>query len=106
MNCTGKVGVVTGAANTIGRESAWAFAARGPERFALTSTTRGWRVAHEHEREAEPDHCDVSSANDVERLMAAANRHDRPSALICNAAIQYERTVEDTPRKIGTACLR
>jgi NAD(P)-dependent dehydrogenase (short-subunit alcohol dehydrogenase family) len=46
---------------------------------------------------AEAVRCDVSEPDDVERLMAAAEERGGPHAIVSNAAIQYERTIEDTP---------
>ena len=46
--------------------------------------------------QAEAHACDVSSHVDVERVMAAAEAHGGPSALVCNAAIQVELNVEQT----------
>ncbi len=39
----------------------------------------------------------MSDAGEVEQLMAAAEARGGPHALVSNAAIQYERTIEDTP---------
>ena len=93
--------VVTGAARGIGRAIAERLAAAGAyticadldlaelEQVAATIEAAGGRVqAHR---------CDVSDPEDVERLMAAADQHGGPNALVSNAAIQYERTIEDTP---------
>jgi NAD(P)-dependent dehydrogenase (short-subunit alcohol dehydrogenase family) len=44
--------------------------------------------------------CDVSDPDDVERLVAAAERHGGPHSLVCNAAIQYEETIENTPPEV------
>jgi NAD(P)-dependent dehydrogenase (short-subunit alcohol dehydrogenase family) len=97
----GKTAVVTGAARGIGRAVAERLAAEGAytlcadvdpdelERVSGAIQAAGGR--------AEAHRCDVSNPDDVERLMAAAEAHGGPHALVSNAAIQYERTIEDTP---------
>lgn len=96
-----KTVVVTGAARGIGRAIAERLAAAGAyticadldlaelEQVAAMIEAAGGRVqAHR---------CDVSDPDDVEQLMAAAEQHGGPHALVSNAAIQYERTIEETP---------
>jgi NAD(P)-dependent dehydrogenase (short-subunit alcohol dehydrogenase family) len=97
----GKVSVVTGAATGIGRAIAERLAAEGAltlcadvdaegiEGTAAAITAAGGR--------AEAHLCDVSDAGQVEALMAAAEHHGGPHAIVSNAAIQYEHTLEDTP---------
>jgi NAD(P)-dependent dehydrogenase (short-subunit alcohol dehydrogenase family) len=96
-----KVCVVTGAGTGIGRAIAERLAAEG----ALTlcadidgdgaqATAAGIEAAGGR---AEGHVCDVSDADQVEAVMAAAERHGGPHAIVSNAAVQYERTVEDTP---------
>ncbi len=101
MRMQGKTAVVTGAATGIGRAIAERLAAEGGHAFctdidveALERVVAGIRAAGGR---AEALRCDVSSAEDVERLMAEAEAAGGPHALVSNAAIQYERTIEDTP---------
>jgi NAD(P)-dependent dehydrogenase (short-subunit alcohol dehydrogenase family) len=96
----GKTAVVTGAARGIGRAVAERLAAAGAlvicadvdvaelERVKAAIEAAGGR--------AEAERCDVSNPDDVERLMAVAEQHGGPHALVSNAAIQHERTIEDT----------
>jgi NAD(P)-dependent dehydrogenase (short-subunit alcohol dehydrogenase family) len=101
MRMEGKVAVVTGAAAGIGR----AIAKRLAEEGALTlcadvNEESVEDVASEirgRGGQAEAHHVDVSSPEDVERLMTAAEAHRGPHAIVSNAAVQYERTVEETP---------
>jgi NAD(P)-dependent dehydrogenase (short-subunit alcohol dehydrogenase family) len=95
-----KTAVVTGAARGIGRAIAERLAAAGAytlcadvdieelERVSAVIESAGGRV--------EAHRCDVSDPDDVERLMAAAEQRGGPHAVVSNAAIQYERTIEDT----------
>jgi NAD(P)-dependent dehydrogenase (short-subunit alcohol dehydrogenase family) len=78
----GKVSVVTGAATGIGRAIAERLAAEGAVVLCADVDGDGVRAA---------------AAAQVEALMAAAGRHGGPDAIVSNAAVQYERTVEDTP---------
>jgi NAD(P)-dependent dehydrogenase (short-subunit alcohol dehydrogenase family) len=96
-----KTVVVTGAARGIGAAIARRLAAEGActicadmdgeelERVAEAIQSSGGR--------AEAHSCDVSEPADVEQIMVAAERQGGPNALVSNAAIQYERTIEDTP---------
>ncbi len=97
----GKVAVVTGSATGIGRAIAERLASEGA--LALCADIDGGGVEQTATRirdaggSAESYTCDVADPADVERLMAAAEARGGPNALVSNAAIQYERTVEDTP---------
>ncbi len=101
MRMDDKTVVVTGAARGIGRAIAQRLAVAGAhvvaadvdldELRALSAAIRGAGGRVEVRR------CDVSDPEDVEGLMAAAEALGGPHALVSNAAIQYERTIEDTP---------
>jgi NAD(P)-dependent dehydrogenase (short-subunit alcohol dehydrogenase family) len=97
----GKVVVVTGAARGIGRAIAERLAAAGA--YTLCGDVEldeleQVRAAIEGDGgRAEIHRCDVSEPDEVEHLLASAERHGGPHALVSNAAIQYERTIEDTP---------
>ena len=101
MRMEGKVSVVTGAGTGIGRAVAERFAAEGAltlcadiDGDAAEATAEAIAAAGGR---AEGHRCDVSDAGQVEAVMAAAERHGGPHAVVSNAAIQYERTLEDTP---------
>jgi NAD(P)-dependent dehydrogenase (short-subunit alcohol dehydrogenase family) len=97
----GKVSVVTGSATGIGRSVAERLAGEGALVLCADVDGEGVRSAVEAIEaaggRAEAHVCDVSDAGQVEALMAAAERLGGPHAIVSNAAIQYERTVEDTP---------
>jgi 3-oxoacyl-[acyl-carrier protein] reductase len=97
----GKVAVVTGAATGIGRAIARRLAAEGALTLCADVDQEGAdRTVGEIGAaggRAEAHRCDVSDAGEVEQLMAAAEARGGPHALVSNAAIQYERTIEDTP---------
>jgi NAD(P)-dependent dehydrogenase (short-subunit alcohol dehydrogenase family) len=97
----GKVAVVTGAATGIGRAIARRLAAEGALTLCADVDQEGsdrtlGEIGAAGGR-AEAHRCDVSDAGEVEQLMAAAEARGGPHALVSNAAIQYERTIEDTP---------
>ena len=96
-----KVCVVTGAGTGIGRAIAERLAGEGAltlcadiDADAVQATAAGIEAAGGR---AEAHVCDVSDADQVEAVMAAAERRGGPHAIVSNAAVQYERTVEDTP---------
>ncbi len=101
MRMQGKVAVVTGAGTGIGRAIARRLAEEGALTLCADIDADGVReTAAEITADggqAEAHTCDVSSPEQVEAVMAAAERHGGPHAIVSNAAIQYERTVEDTP---------
>lgn len=96
-----KTVVVTGAARGIGRAIAERLAAAGAHTLGadvdleeLQTVSSAIQAAG---GKAEAHRCDVSDPDDVEALMAAAEARGGPHALVCNAAIQYEETIENTP---------
>jgi NAD(P)-dependent dehydrogenase (short-subunit alcohol dehydrogenase family) len=95
-----KIVVVTGAAKGIGRAISRRFGAEGwrvlcsdvdrtelDQTVGLITEAGGLGEAHT---------CDVSDAEDVERVMSAAEAHGGPHAVVCNAAIQVELDAEET----------
>jgi NAD(P)-dependent dehydrogenase (short-subunit alcohol dehydrogenase family) len=96
-----KTAVVTGAARGIGAAIARRLAAEGAYTICadvdVEELERVAEAIQDSGGRAEAQSCDVSEPRDVEQLMAAAERHRGPDALVSNAAIQYERTIEDTP---------
>lgn len=96
-----KTVVVTGAARGIGRAVAERLAAAGAYTVCADVDLDELQAVASAIKEAggaaEAHRCDVSHPEDVEALMAAAERCGGPDALVCNAAIQYEETIEDTP---------
>lgn len=97
----GKTAVVTGAATGIGRAIAERLAGEGAVTLCADVDADGADMTaaaiHEAGGRAKALRCDVSDPQDVEALMAAAEAEGGPHALVSNAAIQYERTIEDTP---------
>lgn len=101
MRMDDKIVVVTGAARGIGRAIAERIADAGAYTICadvdvdeLQNVLAAIEAAGGR---GEVHRCDVSDPDDVERVMGAAEAHGGPHALVSNAAIQYERTIEDTP---------
>jgi NAD(P)-dependent dehydrogenase (short-subunit alcohol dehydrogenase family) len=96
-----KTVVVTGAARGIGRAIAERLASAGADTvIADVDEDELARAAGAIEAAGgmvTPQGCDVSDPQEVERLMAIAQARGGPHAIVSNAAIQYERTIEDTP---------
>jgi 3-oxoacyl-[acyl-carrier protein] reductase len=101
MQMEGKVAVVTGAGIGIGRACALRLAAAGAYVLAADIDLAGAHETVELIKAAggngESHQCDVVDADQVEKVMAAAEARGGPHALVSNAGIQYERTIEDTP---------
>jgi NAD(P)-dependent dehydrogenase (short-subunit alcohol dehydrogenase family) len=97
----GRTAVVTGAARGIGRAIAERLASEGALTLcADVDEDELVSVVEAIERSggrAQAHACEVSDPDEVERLMAAADAAGGPHALVANAAIQYEETIEDTP---------
>ena len=100
MNVNGKVAVVTGAATGIGRAIAERLASEGAHILCADIDEVGVHaVAADIEARggrAEGYRCDVSMAEDVERVMDQAQAAGGPNVLVSNAAVSLERTLEDT----------
>lgn len=101
MRMEEKTAVVTGAATGIGRAIAERLGAEGALTLCADVDADGVEATAGAIREdggrAEARRCDVADPHDVEALMAAAEAKGGPHALVSNAAVQYEQTIEDTP---------
>jgi NAD(P)-dependent dehydrogenase (short-subunit alcohol dehydrogenase family) len=96
----GKTAVVTGAAQGIGRAIAARLADAGAYTLCADIDVAGLRSVitgiEDRGGHGEAVACDVSDPDDVEHLVTAAEESGGPHALVSNAAVQYERTIEDT----------
>jgi len=100
MRMDGKVVVVTGCGTGIGQACAVRLAGAGAHVVAADIDLAGARQTADMivgaGGRAEARQCDVADPESVERVMAAAEALGGPHALVSNAGIQYERTIEDT----------
>lgn len=95
------VAVITGAANGIGLAVAQRLAAEGARTLLVDRDGDKLATAVADIRNAgfyaEALEADVSSADSIDEVMDRADELGGPQMLVANAAVQYERTVEDTP---------
>lgn len=100
MDLTGKVSVVTGAAQ--GNGFAIAAALAGANSHVLLADINdeqlGRAVAELRGRghRADPVHCDVTSESDVEALMSQAGALGGPHVLVAQAGLDYSSLIPDT----------
>lgn len=96
----GKVAVVTGAANGIGRACARRLSAAGAHTLCADvdadSLAATARLIDEAGGKVETHVTDVADPVQVEALMAAAERVRGPDIVVSNAAVLHDGTVEDT----------
>jgi NAD(P)-dependent dehydrogenase (short-subunit alcohol dehydrogenase family) len=101
MRMDGRVAVVTGSGTGIGQAIALRLAAAGAYVVVADIDIAGARKTADLKKsasgQAEAHECDVVDPESVERVMAAAEARGGPHAVVSNAGIQYERTIEDTP---------
>lgn len=94
-----RVVVVTGAAGGIGRAVALRLASDGATVLCADVQADGLAetVAMAGSELAQAWTCDVSDADEVGAVMEGAAALGGPHAVVCNAAIQYERDIVETP---------
>ncbi len=96
----GKVAVVTGAGRGIGRAIARRLARDGAlvicAEINLELASRLVDELREGGLRAQAEACDVAMPAEVERAMAAAERHGGPHVVVCNAATDFVGSVEST----------
>lgn len=100
MQLVNKIAVVTGAAQGNGRAIAERLAAEGAHVVCgdindaeLANAVAAITAAGGH---AEAVHCDVSSPDDVERLMRVAEDREGPHAVVAQAGGRFGATIEET----------
>src|ERR1043166_2246534 len=100
MQMEGKIAVVTGAARGNGRAIAERLAREGAHVVCADIDGRAMERTvgdiASGGATAEAVECDVSKEEDVERLMSLAEEHGGPHAVVAQAGILYENTLEDT----------
>ncbi len=100
MQMENKVAVVTGAARGNGFAMAQRLAAEGAH--VVLGDVRDEQLAEAAQvirdagGKAEAVRCDVSSPEDMENLIAAAERLGGPQAVVAQAGVQFSELVEDT----------
>ncbi len=89
----GQVALVTGAARGIGEHTARALARLGARVVLADRSEQGEQVAHsirDSGGQAHFIHCDVGNPEAIERLVAGAQNHFGPVAILINNAVQLQ----------------